>query len=160
MISRLLIAAALMGLGIGAYLLATRWQIARVAHLSGNVGQYVHHNGQVGVLIEMSGECSEELKSDLCMHIAALNPPCLRRDDADPKEVEQQKAAFAEEAKGKPEQIVEKMVGGKMNRWYSEFVLLDQPFVKDDKQSVEQVLKAIAPDLTIARFIRYEVGGV
>jgi len=135
-------------------------KIARVAQLNGNVGQYIHHNGQVGVLIEMSGDCSEDLKSDLCMHIAALSPPCLRREDADPKEVQEQKAVFVEQAKGKPEPIVEKIVGGKMNRWYSEFVLLDQPFVKDDKKSVGQVLKAISPDLTVSRFIRYEVGGV
>lgn len=135
-------------------------KIARVAQLSGDVGHYVHHNGQIGVLIEMSGECSQELKTDLCMHIAALNPPCLRREDADPKEVEDQRAVFAAEAEGKPEPIVEKIVGGKMNRWYSEFVLLDQPFVKDDKKSVGQVLKSVSPDLTVARFIRYEVGGV
>jgi elongation factor Ts len=134
-------------------------KIARVAKCTGNVGQYVHHNSQVGVLIEMSGDCSEELKADLCMHIAAMNPPCLRREDADPKEVEQQRAIFAEEAKGKPEPIVEKIVNGKLNRWYSEFVLLDQPFVKDDKKSVAQALKAASPDLTIARFVRYEVGG-
>jgi elongation factor Ts len=135
-------------------------KIARVARLTGDVGHYVHHNGQIAVLIKMSGECSDEIKTDLCMHIAALNPPCLRREDADPQEAESQKAAFAEQAQGKPEQIVEKIVGGKMNRWYSEFVLHDQPFVKDDKKSVSQVLKAISPDLTVDRFIRYEVGAV
>ncbi len=135
-------------------------RIARVAQLAGNVGQYVHHNAQVGVLVEMSGDCPEELKTDLCMHIAALNPACTRREEADPKEVEQQKALFAEEAKGKPEPIVEKIVNGKLNRWYSEFVLLEQLFVKDDKKSVAQVLKAVAPDLTVTRFLRYEVGGV
>jgi len=135
-------------------------KIARAGQLSGNLGHYVHHNAQVGVLVEMSGECTPELKTDICMHIAAMNPPCLRREDADPKEVEQQKAAFAEEAKGKPEAIVEKIVSGKMNRWFSEFVLLEQPFVKDDKQSVAKVLQALAPDLTVTRFLRYEVGGV
>lgn len=135
-------------------------KIARVAQLNGNIGWYVHHNSKVGVLLEMSGDCSDELKADLCMHVAAMNPPCLRREDADPKEVEQQKAIFAEEAKGKPEPIVEKIVGGKLNRWYSEFVLLDQPFVKDDKKSVAQVLKAASPELTVTRFVRYEVGGV
>jgi len=135
-------------------------KIARIAQLSGNVGQYLHHDARVGVLIEMSGDCSEELKADLCMHIAALNPPCLRREDADPKEVDQQKAAFAEQAQGKPEPIVEKIVSGKLNRWYSEFVLLEQPFVKDDKKAVGQVLKAVSPDLTVTRFVRYEVGGV
>jgi elongation factor Ts len=135
-------------------------RIARVAQLIGNVGQYVHHNAHVGVLVEMSGDCPEELKADLCMHIAAMNPACTHREDADPKEVEQQKAVFAEEAKGKPEPIVEKIVSGKLNRWYSEFVLLEQPFVKDDKKSVDEVLKAAAPNLTVTRFVRYEVGGV
>ena len=134
-------------------------KIARLEQLRGNIGQYVHHNAQVGVLIEMSGDCSEELKTDLCMHIAALNPPCVRREEADPKEVEGQKAAFAEQAKGKPAPIVEKIVGGKLNRWYSEFVLLEQPFVKDDKKAVGDVLKAASPDLTVTRFVRYEVGG-
>jgi len=134
-------------------------QIARVAQLCGNIGVYVHHNSQVGVLIEMSGDCDDDLKADLCMHIAALNPPCLRREDVDQKDVEEQKAAFAEEAAGKPEPIVEKIVGGKLNRWFSEFVLLEQPFVKDDKQSVAAVLKAVSPDLTISRFVRFEVGG-
>jgi elongation factor Ts len=92
------------------------------------------------------------------MHVAALAPPCTRREEADPKEVAAQKAAFAEEAKGKPEQIVEKIVGGKLNRWYSEFVFLEQPFVKDDKKSVSEVLKAVSPDLTVARVVRFEVG--
>jgi elongation factor Ts len=134
-------------------------KIARIAQLSGNIGQYVHHNAQVGVLVEMSGDCPEELKADLCMHVTALNPPCVRREDADPKEVEEQKAAFAEQAKGKPEPIVAKIVSGKLNRWYSEFVLLEQPFVKDDKKAVSEVLKAVSPDLTVTRFVRYEVGG-
>lgn len=133
-------------------------KVARVAKLAGHTGNYVHHNGKVGVLVEMSGECGDDVKADICMHIAAMNPPCLNRDDADPKEVEQQRAAFAEEAKGKPEPIVEKIVGGKLNRWYSEFVLLDQPFVKDDKKSVGEHLKGISPDLTVTKFVRFEVG--
>jgi elongation factor Ts len=135
-------------------------RIARVARLAGNVGQYLHHNAQVGVLVEMSGPCPEELKTDLCMHIAALNPAYTHREEVHAKEVEQQKTLFAEAAKGKPEPIVEKIVAGKLNRWYSEFVLLEQPFVKDDKKSVGQVLKEVAPDLTVTHFVRYEVGGI
>jgi len=134
-------------------------RIARVGQLSGHVGQYVHHNAQVGALVELSGDCPEELKTDLCMHIAAMNPACVRREEADPEEVAAQRAVYAEEARGKPEPIVEKIVGGKLNRWYSEFVLLEQPFVKDDKKSVGQVLKAISPELTVTRFLRFEVGG-
>lgn len=133
-------------------------QVHRVDIASGHVGYYVHHNAQIGVLIEMSGECPDELKADVCMHIAAMNPPCLKREDAPAAEVEEQKAAFLEEAKGKPPQIAEKIVDGKLNRWYSEFVLLEQPFAKDDKKSVTEVLKEVAPDLTVTRFIRYQVG--
>jgi len=133
-------------------------KIARVGRLSGHTGHYVHHTGKVGVLVEMSEACDDEVKSDICMHIAAMNPPCLTREDADPAEVERQRATFAEEAKGKPEHIAAKIVDGKMNRWYSEFVLLEQPYVKDDKQSVGQYLKSISPSLTIKRFVRFEVG--
>jgi len=135
-------------------------KIARVAQFHGHVGSYVHHNSQVGVLVEMNQPCSNELKADICMHIAALAPPYLRREDVDPQEVAAQRAVFAEEAKGKPPQIVDKIVGGKLNRWFAEFVLLEQPFVKDDKKSVGEVLKGAAPDLTVTRFVRYEVGRI
>ena len=134
-------------------------KVARVAQVRGDIGSYVHHNAQVGVLVEMSGPCSDALKADICMHIAALAPPYTHRAEVDSKEVEAQKGVFAEEAKGKPEPIVEKIVGGKLNRWFSEFVLLEQPFVKDDKQSVGAVLKGVSPDLTVKRFVRFEVGG-
>ena len=133
-------------------------KIARVARLEGHTGHYVHHTGKVGVLVEMSEACDDAVKTDICMHVAAMDPPCLNREQADPKEVEQQRARFAEEAKGKPEPIVEKIVGGKMGRWFSEFVLLEQPFVKDDKKSVGEYLKGIAPNLTIKNFVRFEVG--
>ena len=81
-----------------------------------------------------------ELRKDLAMHIAAMNPPYLRRADVDAAAVEEERARAAEEAKGKPPQIIEKIVAGKLDRWYAEVVLLDQPFVKDDKHSVGQVL--------------------
>jgi elongation factor Ts len=134
-------------------------KLARAARLTGHVGQYVHHNAQVGVLVEMSEECPDQLKADVCMHIAALKPGALRREQVDPAEVERERQAVAEEAKGKPENIVEKIVTGKLNRWYSEFVLLEQPFAKDDKKSVARMLMDISPSLTVKRFLRFEVGG-
>ena len=134
-------------------------KLARVGRLTGHLGYYVHHNGQVGVLLEMSEDCPAELKADVCMHITALNPGAVRREDVEPAEVEKERQVFAEEAKGKPEHIVEKMVTGKLNRLYSEFVLLEQPFVKDDKKSVGQVLMDVSPSLTVNRFLRFEVGG-
>ena len=135
-------------------------RIARVGRLQGALGSYVHHNAQVGVLPRMSADCSVELRTDLCMHIAALKPPVIRREDVDPKEVAAQREVFVEETKGKPPQIVDKIVSGKLDRWYSDFVLLEQPFVKDDKQSVAAVLKSVSPELTVAEFLRYEVGGI
>jgi len=134
-------------------------KIARVGRLSGHLGSYVHHNAQVGVLVEMSEACPDEVKADVCMHIAAMNPAALRREDVDPAEVEKERQVYAEEAKGKPEQIVEKIVAGKLGRWFSEFVLLEQPFVKDDKKSVGQMLMGVSPKLTVNRFLRFGVGG-
>ena len=133
--------------------------IKRVAALTGHVAQYVHHNAQVGVVIAMSAECPVELRVDLCMHIAALNPPFLRREDVDPALVQIERERAAGEAKGKPPQIVEKIVSGKLDRWYGEVALLEQPFVKDDKLAVKAVLQAAVPNLTVSKFVRYSVGG-
>jgi elongation factor Ts len=133
--------------------------IKRVASLTGHVAQYVHHNAQVGVVISLSADCPVELRVDLCMHIAALNPPYLRREDVDPSLVQIERERATAEAAGKPPQIVEKIVKGKLDRWYGEVVLLEQPFVKDDKHTVRQVLEAAAPGLTVSEFVRYHIGG-
>lgn len=134
-------------------------QIARVASVRGHLGQYVHHNGQVGVLIQFNRDLPNDLKTDVCMHITALNPSVIRRDQVDAAQVERERVAAAEDAKGKPPAVVDKIVAGKLDRWFSEFVLLEQPFVKDDKRSVGQVLTQVAPDLTVTQFLRYSVGG-
>ncbi|MBU0639769.1 MAG: translation elongation factor Ts [Planctomycetes bacterium] len=134
-------------------------QIARVGCCSGHVGHYVHHNSQVAVVVKMNDACPDELKADICMHIAAMNPPYLRREDVDPADVEKERELAAESAQGKPENIVEKIVTGKLNRWYADIVLLEQPFVKDDKKSVGETLLAAAPHLTVDKFLRFEVGG-
>lgn len=133
-------------------------KIAHAGNLSGHVGHYVHHNSQVGVLVEMNADCPTELTNDVCMHIAAMRPACTRREEVDPALVEQERRIAAEQAQGKPENIIEKIVTGKLNRWYSEIVLLEQPFVKEDKKSVGQILMAAAPELTINGFLRYAVG--
>lgn len=133
-------------------------KIARVGVLSGHVGWYEHHNGQVGVLVELSGECPDELKTDVCMHVAAMRPACVRREQVDPELVEAERKVAREQAQGKPEHIIDKIVDGKLNRWFSEMVLLEQPFVKEDKKSVGQILMAAAPELTVNAFLRYEVG--
>ena len=132
--------------------------VHRVAAATGHVAHYVHHNAQVGVLVEFGAACPAELAADICMHIAALNPPYLKREDVEAERVAEEQERAKAEAAGKPAQIIDKIVAGKMDRWYSEHALIEQPFVKDDKQSVTQVLKAASPDLTIKRFVRFQVG--
>lgn len=133
-------------------------KVQDVASISGHLAQYVHHNGQVGVLVEFSDDCPAELRNDICMHIAALNPPYLKREDVPAGDLEEAREKARKEAEGKPENIIDKIVEGKLDRWYSEITLLEQPFVKDDKQSVTKVLNAAVANLTISRFFRFQIG--
>ncbi len=133
-------------------------RLGRVAALTGSVGQYLHHDSKKGVLVQFSGPCPDELKLDVCMHVVAMRPMCTRREEVDPELVAQERRIAAEQVTGKPANLIDKIVTGKLNRWYSEIVLLEQLFVKDDKKSVGQVLKAASPDLTVTRFHRFEIG--
>ncbi len=133
-------------------------RIGRVAAADGHIGQYLHHDGKKGVLVLFSGPCPDALKLDVCMHIAAMRPMCARREEVDPQVVEQERRIAAEQVKDKPANIIDKIVAGKINRWYSDVVLLDQLFVKDDKKSVAQVLQAAAAGLTVTKFHRFEIG--
>lgn len=133
-------------------------RVHRVASLTGNVGSYQHHNGRVGVLVQMTASCPNEVKTDVCMHVAAMNPTCARREEVDPAKVEEERVIAADQAKGKPANIIDKIVEGKLNRWFGEIVLLEQPFVKDDKKSVGQMLAGVAPELSVTKYVRYEVG--
>jgi elongation factor Ts len=133
-------------------------QVQAAASVTGHVAHYVHHNSQVGVLVEFSADCPAEIRADICMHIAALNPPYLKREDVPADQVAEAREQAAREAEGKPANIIDKIVEGKLDRWYSECVLLEQPFVKDDKQSVTQALSAAVANLTIKQFHRFQIG--
>jgi elongation factor Ts len=133
-------------------------RVARVASLAGHIGHSTHHNGQVAVLVEMSADCPPDVKADVCMHITASRPACTRREEVDPALVEKERQFAAEQVKDKPANMIDKIVTGKLNRWYSEIVLLEQPFVKEEKKTVGQILAAAAPDLTVNRYLRFEVG--
>lgn len=135
-----------------------KMEIKRAARLSGTVGSYVHFNAQAGAIISMSGPCSDEVMRDVCMHIVSMKPTATRREDVPAAAVEKERAVFVEEAKGKPEPVVAKIVSGKLDRWFGEFVLLEQPFVKDDKQTVGNYLKSVSPGLTVNAFVRFQVG--
>lgn len=133
--------------------------VAAVASVSGHCASYVHHNAEVGCIVAFSAECPSELATDVCMHIAAINPPYLSRDQVDADAVEAQRVEEMRNVPpGKPEEMVAKIVEGKLNRWFGEVALLEQPFVKDDKKSVSEVLKAANPELTITAFKRLQIG--
>ena len=128
--------------------------------LAGNVGSYVHFTGKVAVLIEVDGEASPELLKDLCMHISAVSPaPLGVTEDEVPAEAVQKEREIAKAQaieSGKPEEIAEKMVEGKIRKYLDEVVLLRQAFVKDDKKQIKDLLPK---GTTIKQFVRYQVGG-
>ncbi|HQL75776.1 MAG: Elongation factor Ts [Planctomycetes bacterium ADurb.Bin126] len=120
------------------------------------IGAYIHHNGKVGVLVGVEGEISDEVLSDLCMHIAFADPMGITMQDVPADLVEKERAFAREQAaeSGKPADIVEKMVTGKINKFLAERALLEQPFVRDDKKKV----KDIVGKAKVLTFARYSVG--
>jgi elongation factor Ts len=133
-------------------------RFGRIGVVSSNVGHYLHHDGRKGVLVEFNAACPADVAADVCMHIVAMRPTYNRREEVDPALVEQERRIATEQVQGKPANIIEKIVTGKLDRWYSETVLLEQLFVKDDKKSVGAHLRGVDPNLTVSRFIRLEIG--
>jgi elongation factor Ts len=135
-------------------------QIGRIARKSGGgAAAYVHHTGKIGVLVVTEQPTTNnELLNDVCMHIAALQPDALTREQIPAAVVDKEKEIAREQivASGKPANMVDKILTGKMNRWYSERVLLEQPFVKDDKQTVSKVVENAK--VKLADFVRLQVG--
>jgi elongation factor Ts len=132
---------------------------ARFTRLMGLLGSYIHHDGSVGVLLQVEGaKAEEQLLREVCMHITAKNPVAARREDVAPALIEKEKdiAKSQAAATGKPANIVEKIAEGKMKTWFAENVLVEQPFVKDDSKSVGDLLKTAG--LKVVRFVRYRVG--
>jgi elongation factor Ts len=132
---------------------------ARLIRLTGQLGSYIHHDGSVGVMVQVEGKQADpQLLRDVCMHITAKNPVAGRREDVPAQLIEKEKeiARSQAAATGKPANIVEKIAEGKMKTWFAESVLLEQPFVKDDSKTVGDLLKGAG--LNLVRFIRYKVG--
>lgn len=130
-------------------------RFARYETKAGRIASYIHMGGKIGVLVELSGGTAE-LGKDISMQIAAANPACVNRSQVDPAALEHEREVLKKQAleEGKPEKIVEKMVEGRINAYYKEVCLLEQPFVKEPKQSVEKVLGGVE----VARFARYQLG--
>jgi len=121
----------------------------------GKITSYIHMGGKIGVLVELSGG-SSELGKDVAMQIAASNPSAIDRNSVDAAELEHEKEILRKQAleEGKPEKIVEKMVEGRINKFYKEVCLVEQIFVKDNEKSVKDILK----DVKVLNFTRYQLG--
>jgi len=132
--------------------------VRRIEKISASVvGVYVHSNEKIGVMIGLDGG-SQELAKDVAMHVAASNPMVVNPDDVDPGVIEKEKEIFAAQAEssGKPAEIIEKMVGGRIRKFLAEISLVEQPFVKDPDQTVGQLVEAAGARVT--GMVRFEVG--
>ena len=163
-----------------AEVLLRKWGIASAGKKSarttkqGLIGSYIHHGGQLGVLVEVNCESDfvartddfKELVHDVAMHIAAADPRYIRKEDvpADVLEKEKEIARARAVLEGKPEKILDKIVEGRIAKFYEEVCLLDQPFVKEATLTVGQLVKTkiakLGENIGIARFVRFKVGDV
>jgi elongation factor Ts len=138
----------------------------------GAVGTYIHAGGKIGVLIELNCESDfvartddfQELLRDIAMHIAATDPRFVSRDEVTVADLDREKEIYRAQgiASGKPEVIVEKMLTGKLAKFYEEFCLLDQPFIKDQSQTIAQIVATkvakLGENISVRRFARFKVG--
>lgn len=139
---------------------------------TGAITSYIHMGGKVGVLVEVGCENAEtinnpvfqELSKDLTLHVAAAAPQYLTRDEVPSEIIEEEKDIARKQLEGKPENIMENILKGKINKFYSQICFIEQGFVKDDKVSITDLLKEkgkeIGDTLTVKRYVRYQLGGV
>jgi len=133
---------------------------------SGAVGAYVHHNAKVGTLVEiagLTGEAGQQLARTIAEHVTAgvpTVPVAVTRDDVPAELVDRERRIFSEQAaaSGKPANIVEKMVQGRVDKYYKEVTLLDQPWVRDDSKAIRDLVKAAGAGVSIRRFARFQIG--
>src|SRR5215469_3868268 len=140
----------------------------------GSVASYIHAGGKIGVLVEVNCESDfvartddfKDLIKDIAMHIAAADPKFVRKEDVTPEAYEREKEIYRAQAAatGKPAQVVEKIVEGKMAKFYEEVCLLDQPFVKEQTITVAQLIAGVigklGENISVKRFARFKVGDV
>jgi elongation factor Ts len=138
----------------------------------GTIGTYIHMGGKIGVLVEVNCESDFVARTDdftnlvkeVAMHIAAANPRWVRREEVPAAEVEKEKAIYRGqmEKENKPANVMEKIIEGKLGSFYSQFVLLDQPFIRDDKQTISQIVAQASAktgeNIQVSRFVRFRVG--
>ena len=137
----------------------------------GLIESYIHVGGKVGVMVEVDCETdfvarNDEFKSfcrDVCLQIAAANPPYVRREDVPEADVAKEREIAAAQVQGKPPAALQKIIEGKLEKYYSTICLLDQPFVKQPDKTVKDILTEkvakIGENIQIRRFVRYQLGG-
>ncbi len=138
----------------------------------GAVGTYIHAGGKIGVMVEVNCESDfvartddfQELLKDIAMHIAATDPRYVRREDVTAEDMEREKEIYRAQAAatGKPAQVVEKIVEGKMSKFYEEVCLLDQPFIKEQSVTIKDMIATkigkLGENIAVSRFSRFKVG--
>ena len=153
---------------------ATAAKKATRATSEGSVASYIHAGGKIGVLVEVNCESDfvartddfKELVHDIAMHIAATDPRFVRKEDVTPEAFEKEKDIYRAQAAatGKPAAVVEKIVEGKMGKFYEEVCLLEQPFIKDQTMTVHQLIATVigklGENISVKRFARFKVGDV
>jgi elongation factor Ts len=139
----------------------------------GLIGTYIHHGGQLGVMVEINCESDfvartadfQELVHDIAMHVAAADPQFVRKEDVTPDVLEKEKDIQRARviAEGKPEKVADKIVEGRLGKFYEEVCLYQQPFVKENTLTVEELIKTkiakLGENIGVARFTRFKVGG-
>jgi elongation factor Ts len=133
------------------------FRLVRMERVAGTCGGYVHHDGKVAVLLQVEGG-KDDVAKDIAMHIAAMKPEVVHKEHLDPTAIQKEKAILMEAARkeGKPENILEKMVEGRLKNFYAERVLSEQPFVKDEKQTVGKI--AEGSGMKLKTYIRWQLG--
>src|SRR5919108_921149 len=138
----------------------------------GSVASYIHAGGKIGVLVEVNCESDfvartddfKELVHDIAMHIAASDPKFIRKEDVTPEALEKEKDIYREQVakSGKPANVIEKIIEGKMGKFYEEVCLYEQPFIKDQTVTVSQLIAAkigkLGENIAVRRFARFKVG--
>lgn len=138
----------------------------------GAIGTYIHHSGKVGVMVELNCETDfvantddfQGLARDVAMHIAAAKPLAVSTDSISPEDIEREKAVYLAqlEEEGKPEAIREKIVEGKLKKWFKETALLEQPFIKDPDHTVGELITTVSAKtgekIEVAQFARFAIG--
>ncbi|MGO9604937.1 MAG: translation elongation factor Ts [Candidatus Binataceae bacterium] len=148
---------------------AAQKRSGRVAS-EGTVGSYIHAGGKLGVLVEVNCETDfaakgpdfQTLVKEIAMQIAATNPRCVRREDLAPEIIEQERQIYAQQSAGKPENVINKIVDGKLDKFYKEVCLLEQSWVRDPNRTITDLIgeytAKIGEKLDVRRFVRFQLG--